>query len=103
MLKALRQSVYDNIEELNEIRQNPDFSKYYNEFYQQDKLKTVPRGFPKDFPEAELLKLKHYLVDYPLTEAILHAPDFVTQVARIAKSAYPFNRFLNYTVDEVVK
>ena len=103
MLKALRQSVYDNIEELNEIRQNPDFSQYYNEFYQQDKLKTVPRGFPKDFPEAELLKLKHYLVDYPLTEAILHAPDFVTQVARIAKSAYPFNRFLNYTVDEVVK
>ena len=103
MLKALRQSVYDNIDELNEIRSNPEFSLYFNEFFEEDKLKTVPRGFPKDFPEAELLKLKHYLVDYQLDETILHAPDFVIKVSNIAKCAYPFNRFLNYTVDELVK
>jgi len=102
VLKALRQSVYDNIEELNEIRRSPEFSQYYNAFFEEDKLKTVPRGFPKDFPDAELLKLKHYLVDYPLDDTILHAPDFVSRVAAIAKCAYPFNSFLNYTVDEVV-
>jgi len=102
MLKALRQSVYDNIDELNEIRTSHDFSQYFNGFYEEDKLKTVPRGFPKEFPDAELLKLKHYLVDHPLDDVILHAPDFVLQVAAIAKCAYPFNRFLNYTVDEVV-
>jgi len=102
MLKALRQSVYDNIDELNEIRSNPEFSQYFTGFFEEDKLKTVPRGFPKDFPEAELLKLKHYLVDHPLDETILHAPDFIARVAGIAKCAYPFNRFLNYTVDEVV-
>ncbi len=103
ILKALRQSVYDNIEELNEIRTNPEFSQYFQGFFEEDKLKTVPRGFPKDFPEAELLKLKHYLVDYPLDETILHAPDFVSRIAGITKCAYPFNRFLNYTVDELVK
>jgi uncharacterized protein (TIGR02453 family) len=103
MLKALRQSVYDNIDELNEIRSNPEFSRYFNSFFEEDKLKTVPRGFPKDFPEAELLKLKHYLVDYQLDDAILHSPDFVLKVSNIAKCAYPFNRFLNYTVDEMVK
>ena len=103
ILKALRQSVYDNIEELNEIRSNPEFSKYFNGFFEQDKLKTVPRGFPKDFPDGELLKLKHYLVDHPLDETILHAPDFVVQVSNISKCAYPFNRFLNYTVDELLK
>ena len=102
MLKALRQSVYDNIEELNEIRSNPEFSQYFTRFFEEDKLKTVPRGFPKDFPEAELLKLKHYLVDYQLDETILHASDFVAQVGAIAKCAYPFNRFLNYTVDEMM-
>ncbi len=103
MLKALRQSVYDNIDELNEIRSNQDFSQYFSGFFEEDKLKTVPRGFPKDFPDAELLKLKHYLVDHQLDETILHAPDFVSRVAGIAKCAYPFNRFLNYTVDEVAK
>ena len=103
LLKALRQSVYDNIDELNEIRLKPDFLQYFSAFYEQDKLKTVPRGFPKDFPEAELLKLKHYLVDFPLDESILHASDFVSRIGAIAKCAYPFNRFLNYTVDEVAK
>jgi len=101
ILKALRQSVYDNIDELNEIRSNPEFSQYFNGFFEEDKLKTVPRGFPKDFPDAELLKLKHYLVDHQLDETILHAPDFVAQVSNIAKCAYPFNKFLNYTVDEL--
>ena len=102
VLKALRQSVYDNIDELNEIRTSPEFSKYFSAFLEEDKLKTVPRGFPKDFPDAELLKLKHYLVDHALDETILHAPDFVSKVAGIAKCGYPFNHFLNYTVDEVV-
>ncbi len=101
LLKALRQSVYDNIDELNEIRHNPDFARYFNEFYADDKLKTVPRGFLKDFPDAELLKLKHYMVEYKLDKEMLESDNFIQQVAQIAQCAYPLNRFLNYTVDEV--
>jgi len=103
LLKALRQSVYDNIDELNEIRNNPQFSKYFIDFFDEDKLKTVPKGFPKDFPDAELLKLKHYMVEYKLEDALREKEDFVQQVAEVAKTAYPLNRFLNYTVDEVSK
>jgi len=101
LLKALRQSVYDNIEELNEIRSKPDFKQHFTSFFEDDKLKTVPRGFPKDFPDAELLKLKHYLVECKLDESILDSNDFVPKVAEIFKTAFPFNMFLNYTVDEV--
>jgi len=102
LLKVLRQSVYDNIEELNQIRTSPDFAQYFNSFYEEDKLKTVPRGFPKDFPDAELLKLKHYLVEYKLDSTFLQSDDFILRVAGIAKRAYSFNRFLNYTVDEFI-
>lgn len=101
LLKALRQSVYDNIDELNEIRSNPEFSNYFSTFYEENKLKNVPKGFPKDFPDAELLKLKHYLVEFKLTDTILDDSDFVKSVAEITKCAYPFNRFFNYTVDEI--
>ena len=100
LLKALRQSVYDNIDELNEIRSNPDFSRYFTAFFEEDKLKNVPSGFPKDFPDAELLKLKHYLVEYQLDEPMLNTENFVPKLADILKQAYPFNQFLNYTVDE---
>lgn len=102
LLKALRQSVYDNIDELNEIRESADFKRYFDSFYDEEKLKTVPAGFPKDFPDAELLKLKHYLVEYKLDENILNSTDFVQKTAEILKCAHPLNKFLNYTVDEVI-
>jgi len=101
LLKALRQSVYDNIDELNEIRNSHEFSQYFKDFFQEDKLKTVPRGFPKEFPDAELLKLKHYLVEYKFDDNFIASENFIQRVAQIAKCAYPLNRFLNYTVDEV--
>lgn len=102
ILKALRQSVYDNIEELDEIRLNPEFARYFPAFFEGDKLKNVPKEFPKDFPQAELLKLKHYFVEYPLNQKILSSSDFVSQVVARFKAAYPLNQFLNYTVDEVL-
>ncbi len=101
LLKALRQSVYDNIEELNSIRFQPQFAEHFTSFFEEDKLKNVPAGFPKDFQDAELLKLKHYLVEYKLNDEILNADDFVLQIADIFRISYPFNSFLNYTVDEV--
>lgn len=101
ILKALRQSVYDNIDEFKEITGNPGFSRYFTTFYQNDKLRTAPKGFPKDFPEIELLKLKHYMVEYKLDESFLAQNDFVSKVAGIFKAAHPLNVFLNYTVDEV--
>ena len=101
VLKALRQAVYDNIDELNEIREEKNFKKYFSHLAEDDKLKTVPTGFPKDFEYAELLKLKHYIAEYPIDEKILNSPDFCEKVIKIFKTAYPFNRFLNYTVENL--
>ncbi|HNX89252.1 MAG TPA: DUF2461 domain-containing protein [Paludibacteraceae bacterium] len=103
VLKAIRQSIYYNIEEFNEIRSDKDFIRLFkNSFYEEDKLKTVPQGFSKDFKDAELLKLKHFLVSYDLDQNMLFSNDFVSEIASIAEKSYPFIRFLNYTVDEVV-
>jgi uncharacterized protein (DUF2461 family) len=98
----LRKSVYDNIDELNEIRHAADFKATYPGFFEEDKLKNVPPGFPRDFPDADLLKLKHYLVEGKLDMAITDRDDFVEIVAEKCRIAYPFNRFLNYTADEVL-
>jgi uncharacterized protein (TIGR02453 family) len=102
ILKALRQSVCDNIDELNEIRNEASFNTYFKTFFEEDKLKNVPAGFPRDFPDAELLKLKHYMVDHKLNDDILNAPNLVSRLGEIARAGYPLNKFLNYTVDEVI-
>ena len=102
ILKALRQSVCDNIDELNEIRNETGFNTYFKTFFEEDKLKNVPAGFPRDFPDAELLKLKHYMVEYKLNDDILNAPNLVSRLGEIARAGYPLNKFLNYTLDEVI-
>ncbi|MDR0370886.1 MAG: DUF2461 domain-containing protein [Prevotellaceae bacterium] len=103
VLKELRQSVHDNIDEYKEITENPAFSSYYNILFDDGKLKTVPRGFDKDLPHAELLKLKHYSYAHLLTDGELKEKDFPAYIADKFKIAYPFNNFINYTIDELIK
>lgn len=104
MLKALRNSVVDNYDELKEIRSGKEFNKTFGDnFYDEDKLKRMPVGFPKDFAEPELLKLKHYMVNHELGDVMdMSQENFIKEMANLAKTAYPFIRFLNDTVDETI-
>lgn len=102
LLKELRQSVYDNIDELLDIIHQPEFENYYPNFWDTEKLKTVPRGFPKDFPHAELLKLKHYMVEHLLTDQEVTTENIIDTAVSGFQIMQPLNAFLNYTVDEVM-
>lgn len=101
LLRALRQSMYDNIEEFLEITGEPEFKSMYPALWTTDKLKVVPRGFPKDWEYADLFKYKHYLVEHEIPETIAQSDQLIDYVAECARVVVPFNRFLNYTVDEV--
>ena len=102
LLKVLRQSVFINIEEFNAIRKQKDFAANFPFFFEENKLKTVPRNFPKDFQDADLLKLKHYIVENQMTDAMVCSENAVAKIAELAKIAYPLNRFLNYSIDEKI-
>jgi len=102
VLKALREAVYDNIDEFKEIINEKNFKKYFYAFHDEDMLKTAPKGFPKDFEDIYFLKLKHYIVNYDLPAGFFAQKDFFEQIVSIFKTARPFNKFLNYTVDEII-
>lgn len=70
MLKAVRQSVVDNIEEYRAIVEDPDFKKYFP-VIGEEHLKTLPKGFPKDFPYLEYIKCKDYTVAYSIPDSFL--------------------------------
>ncbi|GHT58307.1 TIGR02453 family protein [Bacteroidia bacterium] len=103
VLKALREAVYENIDEFKEIIAEKNFAKYYkNSFHEDDMLKTAPKGFPKDFEDLYYLRLKHYIVNRNLSEKFFENEDFVKNIVEIFKTAYPFNKFLNFTIDETL-
>ena len=98
LLKALRKDVYDNIDEFTGIIRDKKFQKYYT--LDGEKLKTVPQPFPKDFPEGEMLKYKSYTVTNNIPDTFLERDDAIEQLVERFALMQPFNRFLNYTVEE---
>jgi uncharacterized protein (DUF2461 family) len=101
-LKAVRQAIYDNINEWLEITGKP-FSKIFPEMFgDEDKLKKLPAGFPKDWIHGDLLKYKHYAFGHNLTDDFFNQKEIVKPLLEIYKEALPFNRFLNFTIDETL-
>lgn len=100
LLKALRRAIFENMDEFLQIIEHPDFKQYYNGFYAEDALKSIPKGFPKEGDGLELLKLKHYMVQYNIANSALFRSDLMEHLALVAHAAFPMHTFLNYIVDE---
>lgn len=102
LLKELRKSIFENIEEFKDITENKEFKATFTSFYEEEMLKSIPRGYPKKFEDAYFLKLKHYLVSKNLSDSFFEQPNSIKNIADIFKTALPLHLFLNYTVDEVM-
>jgi len=100
VLKAIRLEIYENINEFREIIHAPSFIQHFGNELWGDKLKSAPRGFPKDFPDIEYLKYKHYTVFKNQPDAVLQKPDFLQEVILVFQAMFPFNSFINRAVDE---
>ena len=100
LLKALRQEIYANYEEVEDIMRSSEWQRYFGDFDTEWMLKKVPQGFDKDFCHADWLKRKAFTFSTPLSDEQVCSPDFVEQVLAIARAAKPMNDFLNYTFEE---
>ena len=58
-LKRLREELAADGDTLREIISDKDFVRVFGEL-QGDKLKTAPKGYPKDHPNIDLLRYKNY-------------------------------------------
>lgn len=96
-LRAIRQDIYDNVEEYLEILANPDFRRYYTKVG-DNPLKTVPKGYPKDWEHIDLLKPRDFTAFAPLSPDDLSASDFENRVLIRMQAVKPLNDFLNYTL-----
>lgn len=94
ILKAIRQEIFENYDEFLEIVKDKSFVKYFGDI-DAEKLKTAPRGFPKDFIGVEYLKFKHYTVMDAKTDVEFMSEDFLSIVIEEFKALQPLNTFIN--------
>lgn len=96
-LKAIREKIFENPQEFKSIIENKEFKKYFKELY-GEKLKSAPRGFPKDFAELELLKYKHYAVLHTVPDSFWTHKDLETNISSIFSSQFQLNRFIKSAI-----
>lgn len=99
ILKAVRQSIYDNIEEYLEIIGNPEFRSFFP-VVGEDFLKTAPKGFDRNWEHIELLKPKCYTVLSAISDRTLCSRDGLKKVVEGFRVQKPFNDFINYIFEE---
>ncbi len=67
----------------------------FGELDQEDRLKTMPPGYPATHPAAEYLRLKSYLLGVSKPAVFATKKEFLPFVVKAYKTMLPFVRFLN--------
>ena len=101
-LKAIRSEIFENTGEYKAIIESQEFRKFYGGMY-GEKLKTAPKGFPKDFPDIDLLKNKHYAVTHRVEDDFWFSDSLVDDVTGMFSVLYGLNRFLNNAISNADK
>jgi uncharacterized protein (TIGR02453 family) len=96
-ITRFRTSINRNPARFNRILAGREFKRCFDGLT-GDKLKTVPRGFSKDHPHIELLRMKEVLALHRWTDQEVASPRFLTQMAGAARAMMPFLEYLNREV-----
>lgn len=94
-LSKIRQEIDYNFEGFNKIFKDKKFKSWFKKLDDFDKLKTAPKGYPKDHPHLDILKHKSYIVSHPFTDKEVADKKFLKKVAEGFKALKPLNDFMN--------
>ncbi|MEQ9286344.1 MAG: DUF2461 domain-containing protein [Cyclobacteriaceae bacterium] len=96
-LAAIRQEIDYNPAELKKLIGSKDFKETFGDI-KGEALKTAPKGYPKDHPNIELLRLKSfYVVKYYSDKEVL-SEGFYKDAIVTYKKAEKFNEYLNHAL-----
>ena len=98
-LKAIRESIVDNLDEFRNIVEKNEFKSLFP-VIGEERLKTAPKGFPKDFQYLSYLQPKDYSVSTPVDDDLLLSKGWEEKVVEIFREMKPLLDFVNYTVDD---
>lgn len=93
-LTKIRQEIDYNGQKLKKVVSAKSFKNSFEGFDEFDKLKTMPKGYAKDHPHIEWLKLKSIIVSHSFTDKEVRDKKFVKNVVTHAKAIKPLNDFI---------
>lgn len=93
-LVKIRQEIDYNGNQLDALLKEKKFKKTYGAFWDEEKLKTTPKGYEASHPHVEYLKLKNFIVTRAFTDAQVMDKKFQKNLLEAMRTAKPMNDFL---------
>jgi uncharacterized protein (TIGR02453 family) len=93
-LSAIREKIDGQGNKLLDIIRDKEFVKYFKEI-DGEKLKSAPKGYPRDHPYIELLKLKSHLVASMISDKDVTGKECFNFIIGASRAMKPLNDFLN--------
>ena len=93
-LAAIREKIDEHGENLLKIIRNREFADMFGEM-EGEKLKSAPRGYARDHPFIDLLKMKSFLVVKMIPDKVVMAEKFYDTIISACRIMKPLNDFLN--------
>ncbi len=100
-LKKVRKEIAFFHDDLEAIVANKDFKKEFVnlDFDENNSLKNPPRGYEKDHPAIEFLKLKSFTASQKYDISEVTQKDFVSKMSKKLIALKPLNEFINRALD----
>ena len=98
-LLAIRKEIDYKFDEFRQIVEGDSFKKNFRQLSDEGKLSQVPKGFEKDNPAADYLKLKSFIGSKEFSQSEVEKRDFSDKVLASFKELKPLIDFLNRSFD----
>ncbi len=96
--KRIRNWIAKDPSRLEELLSDQDFRKVYKSLGDERKVKTFPRGFPKDHPKIEWLKLTGFYVWRPFSKRVFFSKEFPAVLAADWRQVLRLNSVLDHWI-----
>lgn len=101
VLRAVRMSIVAEPERFRDLLCAPELAALHPQLG-INHLKTLPKGFPRDFPYPEYLRPCDYALTVALPDSFFFTADWAGRAAGIFRLMKPFLDFVNDTVDDYI-
>jgi len=100
-LKKVRKEIAFFYDDLEEILKEKNFKKEFGslDINENNSLKSMPRGYEKDHPAIEFLKLKSFTTTQKYDISEVTKKDFVAKMSQKLITLKPFNEFINRALE----
>lgn len=93
-LDLIRRHIAQDDTQLREVLADKMFKKIFREL-EGEKVKTIPKGYTKDHPAADLLRFKQFIVYHRFTDKEILSQDFLKMIVEVYLTLHPFFDYMS--------